>query len=70
MKGIIDRFEENFAVVELEDNTMQNIPKELLPREAEEGTVIIIDGERIYIDKDETLERKKRIDELFDELFN
>lgn len=70
MKGIIDRFEENFAVVELEDNTMQNIPKELLPREAEEGTVIIIDGERIYIDKDETLERKRRIDELFDELFN
>ena len=70
MKGIIDRFEENFAVVELEDNTVQNIPKELLPREAEEGTVIIIDGEMIYIDKDETLERKKRIDELFDELFN
>lgn len=70
MKGIIDRFEEDYAVVELEDGTMQNISKDILPKDVEEGTIIIIDGDNIYIDRDETLERKKRIKDLFNELFN
>lgn len=70
MKGIIDRFEEDFAVVELEDGTMKNILKDLLPRDAKEGTVIIIDGDKIYIDEDETEEKRKKADELLEDLFS
>lgn len=51
LKGTIDRFEEDFVVVELEDGTMMNIRKDLLPFELKEGTVIIIDGDNIRIDE-------------------
>lgn len=70
LKGIIDRFEEDFAVVELEDETMKNIPKDLLPLEVKEGSVLIIDGDNIYIDKEETEERKRKADKLLEDLFN
>lgn len=40
MRIIIDRFEGNFAVVELENRTMVNMPLELLPAEAKLCTVI------------------------------
>ncbi|WIV11277.1 DUF3006 domain-containing protein [Proteiniborus sp. MB09-C3] len=70
MKGIIDRFEEDFAVVELEDETMKNIPKDLLPLEVKEGSVLIIDGDNIYIDEEKTEERKRKADKLLEDLFN
>jgi hypothetical protein len=41
MQVIIDRFEGDFAVVELPDRTMVNIPKILVPG-AKEGDVINI----------------------------
>lgn len=70
LKGIIDRFEEDFAVVELEDETMKNIPKDLLPLEVKEGSVLIIDGDNIYIDEEKTEERKRKADKLLEDLFN
>lgn len=63
MKVIIDRFEGDFAVVEIEIGKCVNIPKILIPN-AKEGDVI-----KIEIDKKETLERKKHIQELMNNVF-
>lgn len=64
MKVIIDRFEENFAIVELEDKNMINMPMELIPEGAKEGNVI-----EILIDKEETLLRKEKIEKLMNNLW-
>ena len=48
MKVIIDRFEGEYAVVELEVGKFVNMPKELVP-DAHEGDVI-----NIFIDEKET----------------
>jgi hypothetical protein len=65
MKVIIDRFEGNFAVVELEDKSFCNMPNLLLPNNAKEGDVI-----SISIDADDTSKRKKEASELFNDLIN
>ncbi len=64
MNFIIDRIEENFAVVELEDKNMINMPIELLPSGAKEGDVL-----SIVIDKNETEARRRRIEKLMDDLW-
>ncbi len=64
MKVIIDRFEGNYAVVELPDMSTVDMPLELVPKEAEEGDVLIIE-----IDADETKNRKERIKKLMDDLW-
>lgn len=63
MKVIIDRFEGDYAVVEIEIGKCVNIPKVLIPN-AKEGDII-----KIEIDKKETLERKKHIQELMNNVF-
>ena len=55
MKVIIDRFEGEYAVVELSIGKFVNMPKELVPN-AHEGDVI-----NISIDFEETKKRKKNI---------
>lgn len=42
LKIIIDRFEGDFAVVELDDKGLINMPIELVPEGAKEGDVIEI----------------------------
>lgn len=66
---IIDRFEENFAVCEA-DNEIINIEKINLPRNAQEGDVLIksADG-KYYVDKAETKKRKENVENKFFELF-
>ncbi|HHY03795.1 MAG TPA: DUF3006 domain-containing protein [Thermoanaerobacterales bacterium] len=64
MKLIIDRFEGEYAVVELQDKSMVNIPKKILPAEAGEGDII-----SIVIDKDETEKRKQEIQKLAEDLW-
>ena len=63
MKVIIDRFEGDYAVVEIEVGKCVNIPKILIPN-AKEGDIV-----KIEIDKKETLERKKHIQELMNNVF-
>lgn len=63
MKVIIDRFEGEYAVVEIEVGKCVNIPKTLVPN-AQEGDVI-----KIEVDKQETIERKKHIQELMSNVF-
>ena len=65
MKFIIDRFEENFAIVEIENQGMVSIPRILIPKEAKEGDVL-----EIRIDLEETQERKKRIEDLMEDLWD
>jgi len=64
MKVVIDRFEGDFAVAELPDRTMANMPKCLVP-DAKEGDVV-----NISIDKEETDLRKSRISEKVKNLFD
>ena len=63
MKVIIDRFEGNYAVVEIDVGKFVNIPKVLLPN-AKEGDVI-----KIEKDKKETKNRKKNIQKLMNDVF-
>lgn len=63
MKVAIDRFEGKYAVVELPDRTMVNMPKVLVP-DAREGDIILIS-----IDASETSKRKENIKKLVDEVW-
>ncbi len=42
MQIIIDRFEGEYAVVELEDKTFENLPRTLVPEGAHEGDALEI----------------------------
>lgn len=66
---IIDRFEGNFAVCENKNGEMVDIDKSKLPKEAKEGSVLIIKGDKIEIDYDETENKKNRIKKLMDLLW-
>lgn len=63
MKVTIDRFEDDFAVVELPDKTFVNAPKQLFFG-AKEGDIF-----DISIDQSTTEKRKRSIKGLMDELF-
>ncbi|HHY27479.1 MAG TPA: DUF3006 domain-containing protein [Desulfitobacterium dehalogenans] len=69
MKGIIDRFEGEFAVIEQEDRVTITIPRHALPREAKEGDALVLVNGEYQIDRSETVERRKRIEELSRELW-
>ena len=64
MKYVIDRFEGEFAVVELSDKKVINIPKIALPQEAKEGSVI-----DVTVDFDETAARLNRVNNMMNDLF-
>ena len=59
MKYTIDRFEGNFAVVELENEKFVDIPREAIPPEAKEGDII-----SVMVDKETTAKRKKEIEDM------
>ncbi|MEQ8189104.1 MAG: DUF3006 domain-containing protein [Candidatus Eremiobacterota bacterium] len=64
MKVIIDRFEENYAVVELSDKKTVDLPRELIPEGAEEGDVL-----DITVDYEETKKRKEEIADLVEDMW-
>ena len=70
MKVIIDRFEGDFAVCEKEDRQMLDIEKSKIPITAKEGDVLNIDNGIITINLQETVKRKKEIEELTKDLWN
>lgn len=65
MRYTIDRFEGKFAVCELENRSMINIPKVALPDNCVKGDVIVVS-----IDRKETQNREERINKLMTDLFN
>lgn len=69
MRGVIDRFEENYAVVELDNKDMINIEKNKVPSEAKEGDAVIINNDNIVIDHERTMKLKKEIEELTKDLW-
>ena len=67
MKGIVDRIEGDFLVVELENGDMLDIAIERALK-AKEGDVILIEEDHITIDDEETIKRRENIKNLFDDL--
>ncbi len=63
MKWIIDRFEEDYAVIECENNYF-NVPKNTLPDNLAEGDVL-----NIEIDTAETKKRKNQANNRLKKLF-
>ena len=68
-KLIIDRVEGDIAVCELADKTMVDIELIKLPDGVSEGDVIGFDGETYFVDRDETNNRRQRIQNMMDDLF-
>lgn len=64
MKVIIDRFEGEFAIVELENKEVIDMPIDLVPKDAKEGDIL-----EVRIDKEETEKRKKAISSLTEGLW-
>lgn len=62
---IVDRFEENFAVLEYTDKygeiSMINVSKDVLAADIREGDVVNLENGIYYTDKAETEKRRKRI---------
>ncbi len=67
-RGIVDRFEGGYAIVELERG-FERIARSRLPNGVKEGDVILIHKDEITIDHAETLNRKNKIKGLMDKLF-
>lgn len=65
MIATIDRIIDKYAIVELDDKSMVNMPLQLLPKGAVEGDVI-----KITIDVEETKRRQVEINEMTKELFD
>ena len=59
----IDRIEENYLIVELENGKIINLPKELIPN-AKENDIYSIN-----LNKDEMKKRKNNINNLINDLF-
>ncbi|EOO71741.1 MULTISPECIES: DUF3006 domain-containing protein [Bacillus cereus group] len=68
-RGIIDRFEGDLAVIEINSITI-DVPKSKLPSTVKEGDVLIIENDTYTIDKNETEKRRREIQSLMDKLFD
>lgn len=68
MVGVIDRFESDFAVIELDNGEIINVAKVDIPPQANEGDVLNI-CPIITINKEETEKRMKRIRMLTENLW-
>ncbi len=65
---IIDRFEDDFAVCEI-DGGMVDIKRSLLPSDAREGSIITEKGGRYVIDTAAENERRNRLFDMQNDLF-
>lgn len=64
---IIDRFEGEWAIVETENRSTFNLPRNILPIDLKEGDVISI---QINADPIATIERSKKAKSLLDNFFD
>ena len=62
MQVTVDRIEEDYIVLELEDGNIIDVPKELIPG-AKEGDIV-----DIYINKDEREKKAEEVKKLMDDL--
>lgn len=68
MKGIIDRFEDEIVVIEMNGVT-KDFPKSILPMEAEVGDIVEIVGNHVDVLKSDTNIRKKEIEKLMEDVW-
>jgi len=64
---IIDRFEEDWAIVEIENRTTFNLPRSILPTDLKEGDVINI---QVTINSEATKQRSEKAKSLLDNFFD
>lgn len=62
---IVDRFEEDMAVIEYAYGTFQ-LPRSLLPADSKAGDVIRL---LVEVDREETVKRREKIKTLLDSLW-
>ena len=65
MRVIVDRFEGNIAVIELENGQMIDCPKALLPANAKESSIL-----NITVDEVATNDKLQTVTERMKRLFN
>ncbi len=70
MRIIIDRIEGEYAVCELEDGTMTDIPLTSLPAESKAGSVLFFADGEYRIDIDARKERAAKIAALQNSIFD
>jgi hydrogenase maturation factor len=63
MKGIVDRFEGELVVVEI-DGVTKDYPIEMFPKDIEVGDVVRIEGKLAVIEKEQTKKLRKEIEKL------
>jgi len=64
---IIDRFEGDLAIVEMENRTTFNLPRSILPSDLKEGDVIDI---QISINSEAAKQHSKKAKSLLDNFFD
>lgn len=65
---IVDRIEENTAVIEDEDVRFE-VPREALGSDVKEGDVVVLQNEKYIRDENGTEERRKKIIEMQNNLW-
>ncbi|MBU0940704.1 MAG: DUF3006 domain-containing protein [Bacteroidetes bacterium] len=68
MRGIIDRFEGELVVVEVEGKT-KDFPKSMFPTETQPGDVVTILDDKVILQKGETEELRKEIEQLMEDVW-
>ncbi|ALC82155.1 MULTISPECIES: DUF3006 domain-containing protein [Bacillus] len=68
IKGIIDRFEGEIAVVEIEGVT-KDFAKDIFPKEATVGDVVELEDNKVRVLKNETERRRKEVEDLMNDVW-
>ncbi len=63
MRAVIDRFEENWAVLEAPGKVMWNVPRQFLPPEVKEGDEVDVTFARVSV---RSIDNSKLVEELFE----
>lgn len=69
MALIIDRFEGDYAVVEVDGEKTIDIPRYKLPAEAKEGDVLAVNNDIFSLDTEETKRIKDEAEKLMSDLW-
>ena len=68
MKAIIDRFEGEYAVLEIQGD-IKTIRRSDISNEAREGDVVVLENNQWIIDRKDTEKLRKEVKELADKLW-
>jgi hypothetical protein len=68
VQAIVDRFEENIAILETEDGHIR-VPRSELPSQTREGDVLVARDKKWVLEPQATHERRKKIKKLAEKLW-